>query len=222
VEVVEELRKLNLVPQGELLTLKSVGNGTMNSFEIAATALFNGVEQMDLGDIYDFEMTDLPLFLGFCLAALDKEVPSLGMSESLVVLRMAEILMLHLRFTKYQDPLQRILGKLQPSLCTSKLVGTLYAWVVCTERPTEALSQLESIKVGDMGLLIDKGWMLIFDPSITVVTPEHYRFVVSPTGFTLFIDDYQGKPWSHMWTVREVIEMEGAFEKIFPQPSRKR
>jgi hypothetical protein len=222
VEVVEELRKLNLVPQGELLTLDGVGNGTMNSFEIAATALFNGVEQMDLGDIYDFEMTDLPFFLGFCLAALDKGVPSLGMSESLAVLRVAEILMLHLRLTKYQHPLQRILGKLQPSLCSSKLVGALYAWVVRTERPTEVLSQLESIKVGDMGLLIDKGWMLIFDLSITVAGPEHYRFVVSPKGFTLFIDDYRGKPWSHMWTVREVIQMKGAFERIFPQPSRKK
>jgi hypothetical protein len=219
VEVVEELRKLKLVPQGELLTLEGVGNGTMNSFEIAATALFNGVEQMDLGDIYDFEMNDLPFFLGFCLAALDKEVPSLGMSESLVVLRVAEILMLHLRFTKYQDPLQRILGKLKPSLCNSKLVGALYAWVVRMERPAQALSQLESIKVGDMGLLIDKGWMLISSLSITVVTPEHYRFIVSPKGFTLFIDDYQGKPWTHTWTVREVIQMKGAFERIFPQPS---
>ena len=86
--------------------------------------------------------------------------------------------------------------------------------------PIESLKELETIKVGDMRLLIDEGWLLIFETSITVAPPGRYRFEFIPRAIRLHVDDYQGVPWSHDWSIAEIIQMKGAFERIFPQPRR--
>jgi hypothetical protein len=44
VSLVEGLKTLNPVPQFELLTLRGLGGGTMNSLEVSAAVLFRGVK----------------------------------------------------------------------------------------------------------------------------------------------------------------------------------
>lgn len=227
VVLIEGLRKLDLLPEANLLTLYGLGPGTMNSFEIAATALFKGCPNIGLDNIYDFDVTDAPFLLGSLLGAFKRPLHEhLGMSESLTVLRMTEILALYLRSSRYWEPVQKILERLQPALCESKLVTALYGWVVSRDDPLEYLKGQESIRVGEISLLIDQGWLLMFGTSIAISRPGHYTIQtqIQPgkSVVSLDVNDYQGEPWNHEWSIREIIDMKGAFERIFPQPRGRR
>ena len=215
VDLIEDLEEIDPVAQGELLALQGLAKGTLNSVKSVATLLFKGVQHVGAGDMYDLQVADPPFILGFLLNALEKPTSDLGISESPVILRAAEILMLYLRPTKYHGIIQGRLEKLHSVLSSSKLVAPLYAWVLRRESPLLSLGKLDSVKVWTTGLLIDEGWLLMLDSSITVVSPDHYRFTISPRAVILDIDDYQGNPWSHEWTTSEVDQMRGTFEKIF-------
>jgi hypothetical protein len=223
VGLVEGLRTLNLVPGYDLLTIQGLGSGTMNTFEVAASLLFRGVSQMKVGDMYNFRIEDAPFLVGFLVETLRKLEPGptlMGMGESLVLLRMAGILTSYLHATNYRNALAGLLEKLPLFLCKSKLISALQGWIVRRDDPLESLKTLDTINVGNTRLLIDEGyWLIMLDTSITVAPPGSYQFRVE-RAVTLDVRDYHAMPWSHVWSIAEIIAYQGAFERILPQPRR--